>query len=185
MFRVAVPVFLIVTAWEELVVLTATEPNPSDVGVTVPWAVPVAEPATVSVKVTDPDWPLAHARITTWWVPAVMLMLVLMLLVAPAWYTEVPSTSMRHRVIGLFAVAKAETKTGELTVALFAGVETFTVTRAEAPPQAVKIRDRTIPRGFHRITRLLLQNWAMCSGGDFSPGVAHLRTRLGDYVLWP
>ena len=58
MFRVAVPVFLIVTAWEELVVLMAMEPNASDVGVTVPWAVPVEELATVSVKVTDPDDPL-------------------------------------------------------------------------------------------------------------------------------
>lgn len=44
-------------------VLTVTEPNASDVGVTVPWAVPVGEPATVSVKVTDPDVPLlAHTR---------------------------------------------------------------------------------------------------------------------------
>jgi hypothetical protein len=65
-FRVAVPVFLIVTAWEELVVLMATEPNPSDVGVTVPWADPVGELATVSVKVTDPYVPLrVHARIMT------------------------------------------------------------------------------------------------------------------------
>jgi hypothetical protein len=66
MFRAAVPVFLIVTVWEELVVLVAMEPNPSEVGVTVPWAVPVVELATVSVKVTDPDVPLlAHARIVT------------------------------------------------------------------------------------------------------------------------
>jgi hypothetical protein len=66
MFNVAVPVFLIATAWEELVVLMAMEPNPSDVGVTVPWAVPVGELATVSVKVTDPYVPLrVHARIMT------------------------------------------------------------------------------------------------------------------------
>ena len=85
MFRVAVPVFLIVTAWEELVVLRVTEPKASDVGVTVPWAVPDVELPTVSVKVTDADVPLlAHARIMTWWLPAAILMLVLMLFVAPA-----------------------------------------------------------------------------------------------------
>ena len=44
----------------------ATEPNASEVGVTVPWAVPGVELPTVSVKVTDPFVPLlAHARMTT------------------------------------------------------------------------------------------------------------------------
>lgn len=61
MLRVAVPVFLKVTVCEELAVLMTMEPNVSDVGVTEPWAVGAL--ATVSVKVTDPDWPLpAHAR---------------------------------------------------------------------------------------------------------------------------
>jgi len=66
MFRVAVPVFLIVTAWAELAVFMAMEPNASDVGVTAPWAVPGVELVTISVKVTDPDVPLrAHARTVT------------------------------------------------------------------------------------------------------------------------
>jgi len=66
MFRAAVPVFLTVTAWEELVLFMAMEPNASDVGVTAPWAVPGVELTTVSVKVTHPEIPLlAHARTVT------------------------------------------------------------------------------------------------------------------------
>jgi hypothetical protein len=66
MFKVAVPVFFTVTVWDELVVLTVTDPNASEVGVTAPCAVPVVGLPTVSVKVTDPDTPFrAHARTTT------------------------------------------------------------------------------------------------------------------------
>jgi len=44
----------------------ATEPNASEVGVTVPWEVPGVELPMVSVKVTDPFVPLlAHARTIT------------------------------------------------------------------------------------------------------------------------
>lgn len=53
MLSVAVPVFFKVTVCEELAVLMTMEPNASDVGVTAPCA--VGKPATVSVKVTDPD----------------------------------------------------------------------------------------------------------------------------------
>jgi hypothetical protein len=66
MFRVAVPVLVTVTPWEELVVLIVTDPKANDVGLTVPWAGPVEEPATVSLKVDDADVPLlAHARTST------------------------------------------------------------------------------------------------------------------------
>ena len=76
MFRVAVPVFLMVTVLAELVVVVATEPNASDVGVTVPWADPDEVVRTVSCKVTDAYDPLlTHARTMIWWVPAAMLML--------------------------------------------------------------------------------------------------------------
>jgi hypothetical protein len=87
-----------------------------------------------------------------------MLMLVLMLFVAPAWYTDVPSTSMRHCVMDLWEVAAAENKTGDVTVALFAGAETCTITRAETPPQAAKKRHNITTGDCHRITRLLLQS---------------------------
>jgi hypothetical protein len=66
MFRVTVPVFVIFTACEELLVFVATEPNASEVGVTVPWADPGVELPTVSVKEADPKVPLlAHARMST------------------------------------------------------------------------------------------------------------------------
>jgi hypothetical protein len=60
---------------------------------------------------------------------------------------------MLHRVIRRFEVAEAENKTGEVTVALFAGVDTFTTTRAGTSPQAARKRHRIIMGGFHRITR--------------------------------
>jgi hypothetical protein len=48
---------------------------------------------TVSVKVADPNVPLlAHARTVNWCVPEGILMLVLILLAEPVWYTVVPST---------------------------------------------------------------------------------------------
>lgn len=93
MFRVAVPVFVIFTACAELVAFISTEPNPNDVGVTVAWADPGVELVTVSVKLTDPCIPLlAHARTTIRCVPGAITMLVLILFVAPVWYTEEPST---------------------------------------------------------------------------------------------
>jgi len=56
-------------------------------------------------------------------------------------------------VIGrLVEVAEAESETGDVTVALFAGVETFTATRAETLPQAAKKRHKNTTEGFHRIT---------------------------------
>jgi hypothetical protein len=54
MFRVALPVFVIFTACGELLVFVATEPNASEVGVTVAWADPGVELPTVSVRVADP-----------------------------------------------------------------------------------------------------------------------------------
>jgi hypothetical protein len=64
---------------------------------------------------------------------------------------------MLHCVIGrLVEIAVAESRTGDVTVELFAGVETFTVTRAETLPQAAKKRHKSTMGGFHRITRLLL-----------------------------
>lgn len=66
MFRVALPVFVIFTACGELLVFVVTEPNASEVGVTVPCGVPGVELPMVSVKVTDPLVPLlAHARMST------------------------------------------------------------------------------------------------------------------------
>ena len=71
----------------------ATEPNASEVGVTVAWADPGVELPTVSVRVADPYVPLlAHARMSTLCVPDAILMLVLMLFAEPVWYTEAPST---------------------------------------------------------------------------------------------
>jgi len=54
MFKVALPVFVIFTACGELLVFVATEPNASEVGVTVAWADPGVELPTVSVRVADP-----------------------------------------------------------------------------------------------------------------------------------
>src|SRR5215472_16968318 len=79
-----------------------------------------------------------------------------------------PSTSMRHCVIRLFEVAEAEIITGEDTVALLAGVETFTVTRAETSEQAAKKRHRSIMGGFHRITRFLLKAEPFAAAGYLS-----------------
>jgi hypothetical protein len=57
---------------------------------------------------------------------------------------------MRHPVIGALEVAEAATKTGEVTVALFAGVETVTLTHADANIGS-EIKQRTI-KGLQRIT---------------------------------
>lgn len=52
----------------------------------------------------------------------------------------------------MLETAVADTRTGDVTVALFAGVETFTVTRAETPAQAANKRHTTTIGGFHRIS---------------------------------
>jgi len=62
---------------------------------------------------------------------------------------------MRHPVIEWSELAEAVTETGEVNVALFAGVETFTLTHADANIGS-EIMHTTI-RGFHRITLLLLE----------------------------
>jgi hypothetical protein len=77
---------------------------------------------------------------------------------------------MRHPVIAWFEVAEAENKTGEVSVALFAGVETLTLTHADANIGR-EITHRTIS-GFNRITRLLLKK-TVRSGGDFPRSTAH------------
>jgi hypothetical protein len=86
---------------------------------------------------------------------------------------------MRHPVIDLLEVAEAENKTGEVTVALFAGVATFTLTHADANIGSEIMH--TIIRGFNRITRLLLKKGAARSGrGSFPRSTAH---RTGYCVL--
>jgi hypothetical protein len=79
---------------------------------------------------------------------------------------------MRHPVIGLLEVAEADNENGEVNVELFAGVETFTLTHADANIGSENIH--TTIRGFHRITRLLLKWGAVRSGGDFR-GQLHIR----------
>ena len=92
---------------------------------------------------------------------------------------------MRHSVIRLFEVAEAENKTGEDTVALFAGVETFTVTRAEPSAQAAKKRHRSIMGGFHRITRLLLKSEPFAAAGCLSKVLLNCAAGWGICVLSP
>ena len=103
-------------------------------------------------------------------VPDAILMLVLMLFVEPVWYTEVPSTYMRHPVMFLLDVAEAAIKTGEVNVELFAGVETVTLTHADANT-GNKITHRTM-ESVHRITSFLLRG-AVRSGGDLPRSPAH------------
>jgi len=77
---------------------------------------------------------------------------------------------MRHPVICLPEVAEAATRTGEVTVELFAGVETVTLTHADANT-GNEITHRTM-ESVHRITSFLLKN-AVRSGGTF---LGQLRT---------
>src|SRR6478672_6806346 len=72
---------------------------------------------------------------------------------------------MRHPVMFLSEVAEAAIKTGEVTVELFAGVETVTLTPADAN-KGNEITHRTM-ESVHRITSFLL-NSAVRSGGTFS-----------------
>jgi len=69
---------------------------------------------------------------------------------------------MRHPVIAWFEVAEAENKTGEVSVALFAGVEILTLTHADANIGR-EITHRTIS-GFNRITRCSLKKRAQRRG---------------------
>jgi sulfur relay (sulfurtransferase) complex TusBCD TusD component (DsrE family) len=113
--------------------------------------------------VTDPYVPsLAHARTSTLCVPVAILTLVLMLVVEPVWYTEVPSTYMRHPVTFLFEVAEAAIKTGELTVELFAGVETVTLTHEDANT-GNEITHRTM-ESVHRITSVSKKKLCAAAG---------------------
>jgi hypothetical protein len=78
---------------------------------------------------------------------------------------------MRHPVIDLSEVADAASKTGEVTVALFAGVETVTLTHADA-----NIGNESVHiaiKNFHRITRFFSFKRAVRSGGDFPRSTAH------------
>jgi hypothetical protein len=63
---------------------------------------------------------------------------------------------MRHPVMFLSEVADAAIKTGEVNVELFAGVETVTLTHADAN-NGNEITHRTI-ESVHRITSLLLKS---------------------------
>ena len=77
----------------------------------------------------------------------------------------------------LSEVAEAAIKTGEVTVELFAGVETVTLTPADANTDN-EITHRTMEI-VHRIISFLL-NGAVRSGGDFPRSTAH---QAGIYVL--
>jgi hypothetical protein len=72
---------------------------------------------------------------------------------------------MRQPVMFLFEVAEAAIKTGEVTVELFAGVETVTLTHADANT-GNDITHRTM-ESVHRITSFLLKN-AVPSGRGLS-----------------
>jgi hypothetical protein len=95
---------------------------------------------------------------------------------------------MRHPVMFLSEVAEAVTTTGEVTVALFAGVETVTLTPADA--NKGEITDRTMA-SVHRITSFLL-NSAVRSGGTFSSQLRIrrvfafdvLRSAFDDLAIW-
>jgi hypothetical protein len=95
---------------------------------------------------------------------------------------------MRHPVMFLSEVAEAVTTTGEVTVALFAGVETVTLTPADA--NKGEIKDRTMA-SVHRITSFLL-NSAVRSGGTFSSQLRIrrvfafdvLRSAFDDLAIW-
>jgi hypothetical protein len=84
---------------------------------------------------------------------------------------------MRHPVMFLSEVAEAAIKTGEVTVELFVGVETVTLTDADASIDN-EITHRTM-ESVHRITSFLLKG-AVRSGGDHR---GHLRTKRGICVL--
>jgi hypothetical protein len=96
---------------------------------------------------------------------------------------------MRHPVMFLSEVAEAVTTTGEVTVALFAGVETVTLTPADAN-KGNEITDRTMA-SVHRITSFLL-NSAVRSGGTFSSQLRIrrvfafdvLRSAFDDLAIW-
>jgi hypothetical protein len=77
---------------------------------------------------------------------------------------------MRHPVMFLSEVAEAAIKTGEVTVELFAGVETVTLTDADASIDN-EITHRTM-ESVHRITSVLLGG-AVRSGGDLPRSPAH------------
>ena len=77
---------------------------------------------------------------------------------------------MRHPVMFLLEVAEAAIKTGEVTVELFAGVETVTLTDADASIDN-EITHRTM-ESVHRITSFLLKG-AVRSGGDLPRSPAH------------
>jgi len=72
---------------------------------------------------------------------------------------------MRHPVMFLLEVAEAAIKTGEVTVELFAGVETVTLTHADANT-GNEITHRTM-ESVHRITSFLLKS-AVPSGRGLS-----------------
>jgi hypothetical protein len=71
---------------------------------------------------------------------------------------------MRHPVMFLSEVAEAAIKTGEVTVELFPGVETVTLTHADANT-GNEITHRTM-ESVHRITSVSKKK-AVRSGGDF------------------
>ena len=64
-------------------------------------------------------------------------------------------------MIDLLEVAEATNKTGEVNVELFAGVETFTVTQADA--NIGSETKHTTTSAFHRITRFSLSG--LCASG--------------------
>jgi hypothetical protein len=78
---------------------------------------------------------------------------------------------MRHPVMFLSEVAEAAIETGEVTVELFAGVETVTLTDADASIDN-EITHRTM-ESVHRITSVLLG--VLCAAEGTFRG--HLRTR--------
>jgi hypothetical protein len=88
---------------------------------------------------------------------------------------------MRHPVIDLLEVAEAENKTGEVTVALFAGVATFTLTHADANIGSEIMH--TIIRGFNRITRLLLKKGPRAAAGDLFRGQLRIRPGIAFWDL--
>lgn len=77
---------------------------------------------------------------------------------------------MRQPVIGVLEVAEATNKTGELTVALFAGVDTVTLTDANA--NIGREITHASKGDFHRITRFSSKR-AVRSGGGLSGSTAH------------
>src|SRR6185437_11792015 len=70
---------------------------------------------------------------------------------------------MRHPVMFLSEVAEAAIKAGEVNVELFAGVETVTLTHADANT-GNKITHRTM-ESVHRITSFLLK--VLCASGGY------------------